>query len=1579
MKKWSRLTALMLAFVIMFSTVSGALAAVEVDYEALMQWIQSVKDAHGLGGVIQLIRGGEVLFEPVPFEPTTVGPQYTQKGTVALSAYSEEDEIPVLVAELERHGKIDLVAPAAGQWKVFVPAANAWINVNGETGSTFAVTMAKLQSMFADNDTVVLCCMLNETQMTEIVAVTVSDTVTELTAAVNEKPANTKMKAVAPSTAAYAANTPVVTAEGDAPAIHNVTVQFLFENGDMVATPYTATVGNGQSYTASFDLPSIMGYEPDLERFPEELKYNAATDTTAASFTFKLGSVERDYNLVITYIPALVDYTVYHYVQNVNNDEYTLYHEETKQGYTESYVPEVALVYVNENEETVVVDREHFPEFEGFYSLPYVKPQIAADGDTYVEIYYDRNYYLMLFELNGGYGTEPVYGRYGAQVSVANPEKTGYTFGGWSPAVPGTIPLGGGTYTAQWTNAQMVNYSVVYWREKADSEEFEFWGSEIKQAVAGSTVSGSDSVPTSISNAMINGETVNEKPYFTYNDGRTSKNVVIEGDGSSVINVYYNRNYYTIVFTGYGKCALEEHEHNANCGEPSCFLEEHDHEESGCTSSITCGQVEHTAHTDECLICNEPDHTHTAICYITDYSRNGRCRDNHSNNNAADGTTSSHQYGRYTLTCVKYGDNWYYYDMDNSVNTNTCNAHKHSASCYKDALHTHTDNCITYSCGKENHTHSSGCYQDCPEMLHKHTNVCYTNNNNNVIYIITAKYQQTIGDIWPTYDVLKDGEYAYENSSGNVVSQNGNIFRGWNIDGVSAEAVSKRINMTNDLCDTSDGIKNATALYSASYTNRLYYMFESFDQTTQTTSDTRKYRDGKYYDSDPIYYQELNSNSETFGQKDILGMTKKGVVSNSSNGYYNNWLYYDRVRSTLRFQNVAIVEKTVSNIMYGQPLADYTADGVKLSEYVLTDDQYPVADLVGLYKFDGWYTTPECYEGTEFNFATATMPLTNLTLYAHWVPINHRVRIYLTVADADKETNQIGDTLDAPHGYKLSAEDRPATPTNGGLNFVGWFYKTEEGEEKAFDFNNMAVTRDMDVYAKWSSNILKQYYVYYQLEDGTDIAPFTTGSELLGNTVFFEAKGGEDVYEPYRNSGYFPDTVSHSITMDVDDAKNTFTFVYKKGDPVPYTVRYLEKDTNVELRTPKYVADNMRAVVTENFVVINGYMPDAYQKRLVIDATEGAVNEIIFYYTRDELHAYYRTSHYLEPLTEQDPELWEEYTSTEAVGDIGKTYTAEQLPSMEGFVFAESMTEYNKLSGVLTQEGLHLKLYYIRKLYPYTVRYLEEGTGKVLKEQKTAEGKYGWRYIEEAPIIENYTLVSETSQQSLVIKAVASANVITFYYKEQEAVINYVPVFGENEKVMDENDLQTIGSLNRTSENLPIINGVALGSTATLAKDAAPTYKFVGWFSDPDCENENLITTDPTFKPTREEGALWEAATFYAKFDWNVADLTITKDGLTATNGTDSAIFKVTGYTADSAAEKTWYVSLANNGTAVIKDLQITKPYTVTEMENWSVYYEKTEAESGTIQAGENKVSFTNKPLTDKWLHDESYEVNFDD
>ena len=90
--------------------------------------------------------------------------------------------------------------------------------------------------------------------------------------------------------------------------------------------------------------------------------------------------------------------------------------------------------------------------YDGFTPIEFEQKRIKADGPTVVEIFYTRNSYLLTYKdsLSAGVYASQTY-KYGAAVTaIADPTKTGYTFTGWSPAVPDTMPAEARTVYAQW-------------------------------------------------------------------------------------------------------------------------------------------------------------------------------------------------------------------------------------------------------------------------------------------------------------------------------------------------------------------------------------------------------------------------------------------------------------------------------------------------------------------------------------------------------------------------------------------------------------------------------------------------------------------------------------------------------------------------------------------------------------------------------------------------------------------------------------------------------------------------------------------------------------------------------------------------------------------------------------------------------------------------------------------------------------------------------------------------------------------------------------------------------------------------
>lgn len=1237
--------------------------------------------------------------------------------------------------DLPVNQKISLTAQAqsaaendAYQWQIQA-AKNVWANILGSDTQTLELSYPMVASALSEKNTVQIRCRLTSAETGEA---TFSDAVTvEVTAATAvDTPASADAAAApvlrSPAKAAAAAN--------DADGTYTIIINYVFENGSQAAPSWTAKVAKGSDYSATITSPTVVGYAPDRDAVEIDVK-----------------GIQKDITYTVTYQPAEVDFTVKHYQQNVADDNYTLFETETKNGYTESQVG-------NGLEKNTKTDTN----YSGFYSLLYdTTTKIAADGSTVVEIYYDRYYYLMNFDLDGGYGVEPIYARYGAPISVGTPTKPGYSFGGWDPELPGTMPAKNSTFKARW-NEGLAKYVIQYWQENANDDDYSYVEKVDKTGTVGTTVSGS-----------------NDKTYtgFTYNEEKTDKNVTIQGDGTTVVNVYYKRNVYTVTFPNAG--------------------------------ALACGKVEHEHSHDEC--------------------------------------------------CTKTGWHIKGYGLFGGCNSDKC----------------------PY---RYEHTHSSSCYSD---------------------LIITAKYGASIGDQWPGGAWYVDTSENTSQSYLSVMPLGGKTFYG------------KR---------------------TGSNTSTASYFVEVLPGESGEDVSGRTYK----LDHTDTANSNVNLTVTNEERYDLEGFTVNEPISTKNGSNYNGAkFYYTRNQYDLVF-NDNYSGTVTEKLPYEQTLSESVNHK---NNYI---PAYPTTLETGAYEFGGWYTDPGCTHPVDWS---AKMPAASVVLYAEWTPVTHTVTTWLT--DAKDTPVNVGDTSSNEQTVAHRAQaTKPADPTRGQYTFVGWFY-TEDGVEKAFDFS-MPVTKNLDLYAKWSSNTLVKYTIRYTLKDGTEIAPPSSGSALAGSTKTFEAKTGTDLNDGYQ-SGYFPTTSSHSITMNID-GENEYTFIYEPKEEVKYTVRYLEKDTNSVLH-PEKTGSTRNAVITEKFEQITGYAPDAYQKRLVLSADD-AQNVITFWYVKDEIHAPVQVIHWTQNIAGDG---YTEYqSSTNLNGEIGTTYTETPL-TIPGFQYNAKNSE---ASGKLTESGLVLNLYYDRIDYPYEFRFVDMDTKQQVADSVSGRARYQAQVTRQAKTIPGYELVSGGNSQSMVIQIedpddVASKNVKTFYYREQTVDIKYVAVgFGTLDKVQD--------------SNVKVLSGTVQGSTPT----PKPGYKFVGWFEDEACTqavNKAWVTTD-TNKLTPQKSVKYDnqegygAATYYAKFERDVFDLTIEKK---AANGSkidqnQTFVFRVQGEGVNMQ------VVITGEAQQTIKNLPV-GDYTITEDTSWSWKYTPVDGDEKTlmtsdIEKGAATVTFENKNNGTNWL-----------
>lgn len=223
----------------------------------------------------------------------------------------------------------------------------------------------------------------------------------------------------------------------------------------------------------------------------------------------------------------------------------------------------------------------------------------------------------------------------------------------------------------------------------------------------------------------------------------------------------------------------------------------------------------------------------------------------------------------------------------------------------------------------------------------------------------------------------------------------------------------------------------------------------------------------------------------------------------------------------------------------------------------------------------------------------------------------------------------------------------------------------------------------------------------------------------------------------------------------------------------------------------------------------------------------------------------------------------------------------------------------------------------------------------------------------------------------LYVKKTTPAEEPTTEEPTKETVnINYVPVGPAG--------ATNFGSVAPVSETVMVESGPAVGSTPA----AASGFKFVGWYKDEACTEAvnagwvtgNMLTPDKTKNYGTAESPVmgYEAATYYAKFDYAVADLTIKQDGGIADEN-QTFIYVVTGGDLPEGGIK---VAVNGNSSVTIKNLKIGS-YTVTEGTNWNWRCGTTGgSQSITLQGAQtNEVRFTNTVSNSKWLSGNAYSV----
>ena len=187
------------------------------------------------------------------------------------------------------------------------------------------------------------------------------------------------------------------------------------------------------TYNAIFNVDGVE-YAKVPTKVGEQIV--APADPTKEGYTFAgwrpsvgvMGTADATFEAVFT-AAGDTAYTVNTYVMGTDG----VYGEPTSDtltgttGSTATYAPEAREGFTVDNEQSVL------------------SGEIAADGSLVLKVFYSRNQYTLTAE-----GVAYTF-YYGAAVSVADPVKEHYTFAGWDPALPETMPAHDVTVVAKWT------------------------------------------------------------------------------------------------------------------------------------------------------------------------------------------------------------------------------------------------------------------------------------------------------------------------------------------------------------------------------------------------------------------------------------------------------------------------------------------------------------------------------------------------------------------------------------------------------------------------------------------------------------------------------------------------------------------------------------------------------------------------------------------------------------------------------------------------------------------------------------------------------------------------------------------------------------------------------------------------------------------------------------------------------------------------------------------------------------------------------------------------------------------------
>ena len=905
---------------------------------------------------------------------------------------------------------------------------------------------------------------------------------------------------------------------GAAGDTYKVTVNYIYESDSSpVGQATVLQVAKDEALNKEIMVPTQLNYTPTLAGdTPDGIALDPATGMLKFTNFKPTGNV----TVKVLYVAGNAKYTVNHYLQNLNDDEYTLDKSVELTGSIDAYTQAVANKY------------------EGFTASEITQTPIAADNTTAVDIYYTRNYYMVQFAANGGVnGPEPIYAKYDTTYDLpVGPTKEGYRFAGWFDSDGNRVTVGivkaNVTYTAGWEPiSDKAGVTVVYWGQNANDNEYSYYGA------------------AELANQKVDGN-------LTWNDVESQ--------------------------TAY-TCGLEEHTHTSDCKLTCAHAGSH-------ALMLSCVGLDNAQSVDpnSDSFGDKDARTHFEDNGLKQYLKKEGSVCKYTNGYGGVGIFTKYEYFYFL-----YLNGQYYQitsELYDSLKSGTGKSVEDGRDTYevyqvKPSACQHKHTAVCYTCGKIAHTHTDSCRSALNAKMDSSLwtyeksdtvtvdaagntimNVYYTrkeftlhfrqkNSNNDTYGTITARWGKNI-----------EAEYnaIVEKAGSSFWSKTKNA--GWNdkVYYTNYIGVMPQENSTYYNYPTSGNYKSTMTYYGEDLNGEYQQIF--------SVTFNRSYDDYKVSDEDRYEFEGFTYDHGTANEELCDGAK----------------FYYKRNTYSLNFYSASSSQSDkTAYVKFQAPLGSY--------DYTPTSKPASVEpDAV----FAGWYLNPQC-TGEQYDLSEHKMPSNNIALYAKWVNRSYTVTTY---------TDESLKTLYEYDGYagsqsvvKYEKGVAPTNPTKSGYVFVGWFYK--EGDvEKPFSFE-MDITKDYNLYPKWSNEVNVNYTIKYVVEGTGTVLGTDTGSARIGSSVTVKSKHFE---------GFFPKTTSTSVQIDQEG--QVITLYYVPATEQTYTVKYVE----LVNREPRNIADSETKTTSDQQVVVaakdvEGFTPDKYQKTLELTAGE---NVVTFYYTK---------------------------------------------------------------------------------------------------------------------------------------------------------------------------------------------------------------------------------------------------------------------------------------------------------------------------------------------------------------------------